>query len=203
MAQIAAGAAEPQDGLFDAVREQAESVIAWARSGNALAAEHHVLEERGLADAMEMARLLAQAHLDLRALREERRDDVIDSDGDRRVTCEGGRERGRVMIFGDVRTSRIACRKRGKENLHPQDAGLNWGPRCYSAGAERRLAEAIAVMPAERAAAPEPARQDPALRRGVPVHRLWRAHRLARARQHRPDPHAARDHARHHRHRPP
>ena len=153
MAQMGAGAAEREDGLFGAVREQAESMIAWARSEDALAAEHHVLEERGMRDAMEMARLLAQAHLDLRALREGRRDDVIDSDGDRRVTCEDGQERGRVMIFGDVTTSRIAYRKRGKENLYPQDGELSWGPRCYSAGVERRLAEAIAVMPAERAAA--------------------------------------------------
>ena len=81
MAQITAGAAELEDGLFDAVREQAESMIAWARSGEALAAGHHVLEERGMTDAMEMARLLAQAHLDLRALREQPRDDVIDADG--------------------------------------------------------------------------------------------------------------------------
>jgi hypothetical protein len=153
MAEIAAGAAELEDGLFDAVREQAESMIAWARSGDALAAEHHVLEERGMTDAMELARLLAQAHLDLRALREERRDEVIDEDGGRRVTCEDGQARGRVMIFGDVTTSRMAYRKRGKPNLYPQDAELNWGPRCYSAGIERRLAEAIAVMPAERAAA--------------------------------------------------
>ena len=30
-------------------------------------------------------------------------------------------------------------------DLYPQDAELNWGPRCYSAGIERRLAEAIAA----------------------------------------------------------
>ena len=153
MAQIAAGAAELEDGLFAVVREHAEGMIAWARSAEALAAEHHVLEERGMTDAMELARLLAQAHLDLRALREQRRDDVAGADGDARVTCEGGQERGRVMIFGDVTTSRKAYRRRGEPNLYPQDAELNWGPRCYSAGIERRLAEAIAVLPAGRAAA--------------------------------------------------
>ena len=58
-----------------------------------------------------------------------------------------------MMIFGDVTTSRIAYRRKGKPDLYPQDAELSWGPRCYSAGLERRLAEAIAVMPAERAAA--------------------------------------------------
>jgi hypothetical protein len=104
-------------------------------------------------DGMELMRLLVQAHLDLRSLREARRDDVTDAAGDVRRTCEDGQERGRVMIFGDVRTSRIAYRKRGKENLYPQDAELNWGPRCYSAGVQKRLAEAIALVPAERAAA--------------------------------------------------
>jgi hypothetical protein len=128
-------------------------MIAWARPDDALAAEHPVLEEREMTDAMELARLLAQARLDLRALRGERRDDVIDADGDRRRTCEDGQERGRVMIFGDVTTSRAAYREKGKPNLYPQDAELNWGPRCYSAGAGKRLAEAIAVVPAERAAA--------------------------------------------------
>ena len=49
-----------------------------------------------------------------------------DADGDLRVTAEDGQEHTRVMIFGPVRTSRIAYRKRGKENLYPQDAELNW-----------------------------------------------------------------------------
>jgi hypothetical protein len=57
------------------------------------------------------------------------------------------------MIFGEVVTSRAAYRRRGKENLYPQDRELNWLPRMYSAGVERRIAEAIAVVPAERAAA--------------------------------------------------
>jgi hypothetical protein len=152
MAQIAAGA-EVEDALFSGVREHAEAMIAWARSAGALEAEHHVLEERGMSDAMELARLLTQAHLDLRALREQRRDDVTGADGDVRRTAEDGQERGRVMIFGEVTASRIAYRKKGKPNLYPQDAELNWGPRCYSAGVQRRLAEAIAVVPAERAAA--------------------------------------------------
>ena len=36
-----------------------------------------------------------------------------------------GHERVRAMIYGPVATSRIAYRKKGKENLYPQDAGLN------------------------------------------------------------------------------
>jgi hypothetical protein len=153
MAQIPAGTAELQDALFDVVSEKAESMIAWARSGEALGAEHHVLEERVRTDGMDLMRALTQSHLDLRALQEEPRDDVADAGGDPRPVRETGQERTRAMIFGEVDTSRIAYRKKGKTNLYPQDAELNWGPRRYSAGIERRLAEAIALAPAERAAA--------------------------------------------------
>ena len=148
-----AEAADLEDGLFSAVREHSELMITWAKSAEALALEHGQLEERAMADGLELMRLLAQAHMSLRAAREQRRDGVTDADGDVRAVTEDGQEHTRVMIFGPVRTSRIAYRTRGKENLYPQDAELNWGPRCYSAGLERRIAEAIAVMPAERAAA--------------------------------------------------
>jgi hypothetical protein len=57
------------------------------------------------------------------------------------------------MVFGEVTTSRIAYRKRGKPDLYPQDGELGWGPRRYSAGVEKRVAEAIALAPAGRAAA--------------------------------------------------
>jgi hypothetical protein len=153
MAQFPAGAAELEDALFSRVREKAESMIAWARSGDALGSEHHVLEDRAVRDGMDLMRELVQAHMDLRALREQPRDDVTDADGDLHRTRETGQERTRVMIFGEVDTSRIAYRRRGKPNLYPQDAALNWGPRRYSAGVERRIARAIAVVPAEQAAA--------------------------------------------------
>lgn len=153
MAQIPAGAAEVEDALFSRVREKTDSMIAWARSGDALEAEHHVLEERTMRDGMDLMRELMQAHMDLRALREEPRGDVAGADGDPHRVLETGQERTRTMIFGEVDTSRIAYRRKGKANLYPQDAELNWGPRCYSAGIERRLAEAIALVPAGRAAA--------------------------------------------------
>ncbi|MBV8200201.1 MAG: hypothetical protein JOZ15_06220, partial [Acidobacteria bacterium] len=146
-------AGEVEDALFGPVRAQAEAMIGWARSPEALGAGHHVLEERARADGMELARLLAQAHLDLRALRERRRADVTDAGGEVRGTAEGGQQRRRVMIFGTVTTTRIGYRRRGRPNLYPQDAELGWGPRCYSAGVEARVAEAIALAPAARAAA--------------------------------------------------
>jgi len=110
-------AGDLEDGLFSAVREHAESMISWAKSGEALALEHDRLEERALADGFELMRLLAGAHLALRAAREPRRGDVTGADGGVHAVAGDGQEHTRVMIFGPVRTSRIACRKRGRENL--------------------------------------------------------------------------------------
>ena len=59
-----------------------------------------------------------------------------------------------MMIFGPVSTSRIAYRKRGKENLYLQDAELNWAAaHSYSAGVEKRAAKAAAIVPFGQAAA--------------------------------------------------
>lgn len=41
------------------------------------------------------------------------------ADGGLRRTAEDGQRHARVMIFGPVRTSRTAYRKKGKENLYP------------------------------------------------------------------------------------
>jgi len=80
-----------------------------------------------MVDGMELMRLLTQAHLDLRALREQPRGDVRDADGVLCCTAGDGQEHTRIMIFGPVVTSRTAYRGRGKENLCPQDAELNLG----------------------------------------------------------------------------
>ena len=128
-------------------------MIAWAGREQSLALEHEQLESETMKAGFEFMRLLTQAHLDLRAAREQRRDDVTDADGDARTTCEDGHQRTRVMIYGPVTTSRIAYRKSGKENLYPQDAELNWGRQSYSAGIIRRNAEAVATAPFGPAAA--------------------------------------------------
>ncbi len=148
----AAGHEDTEEALFAGARAHAEAMIAWAGSGQALALEHEQLESESMQAGFEFIRLLTQAHLDLRAAREQRRDDVTDADGDTRATREDGHERTRVMIYGPVVTSRIAYRKKGKENLYPQDAGLSWGQQSHSAGIIRRNAKAVAVAPFGQAA---------------------------------------------------
>ena len=51
----------------------AEAVIAWAASEQALGLEHEGLEKQAMQAGFEFMRLLTQAHLDLRAAREQRR----------------------------------------------------------------------------------------------------------------------------------
>jgi hypothetical protein len=119
---------------------------------DALSMEHGQIEQRVRSDGMEMMRLVTQAHLDLRAVREEHVP-VTDADGDARVTAEDRQDRTRIMIFGPVVTSRTAYRRRGKKNLYPQDAELNWAGHSYSAGIITANAKAAAVLPYEKAAA--------------------------------------------------
>jgi len=146
--------AELENALFNGLREQVESMISWGRSDDALGLAHDQLESRALTWGFEAMRVFTEAHLALRAAREERRADVTDADGDVRVTAEDGQEHTRLMVYGPVRTSRIAYRRRGKANLYPQDADLNWAVlHSFSAGVTRRVARASGIVPFEQAAA--------------------------------------------------
>jgi hypothetical protein len=137
-----------EDRLFDGFREQVESMIVWARTDAVLAMEHAPLEEQALAEAFKAVQLLTEAHMMVRAAREQRRGDVIDADGRTRVTAETGQEHTRTMLFGPVRTSRIGYRRYHAENLYPQDADLNWAvTHSYSAGVLKRVAGTAAMLP--------------------------------------------------------
>src|SRR5260370_22141214 len=100
-----------EDRLFDGFREQVESMIVWARTDAVLAMEHAPLEEQALAEAFKAVQLLTEAHMMVRAAREQRRGDVIDADGRTRVTAESGQEHTRPRLFGPDRTSRIGYRR--------------------------------------------------------------------------------------------
>ena len=146
--------ADLEDALFDGLRQQLESMISWARSDEALALEHDQFESRTLTEGFEVMRIFTEAHMGLRAAREQRRADVVDAGGDARVTAVAGQEHRRVMVYGPVRTSRIAYKRHRRPNLYPQDADLNWASaHSYSAGVVRRVAKAAGVAPFGQAAA--------------------------------------------------
>ena len=59
-----------------------------------------------------------------------------------------------MMVYGPVRTSRIAYKRHRRPNLYPQDAQLNWATEhSYSAGVVKRVAKASGVVPFAQAAA--------------------------------------------------
>jgi hypothetical protein len=144
----------PEDALFDGLRQQVESMISWAGSEDALALEHDQFESRTLAEGFEVMRIFTEAHMGLRTVREQRRADVVDADGNARVTAVAGQEHTRVMVYGPVRTARVAYKRHRKPNLYPQDADLNWATdHSYSAGVVKRVALAAAIVPFGQATA--------------------------------------------------
>jgi hypothetical protein len=147
-------AAEFEDALFDSFRQHVESMIGWGRSQDAAGLEHDAVEEQVLAQGFEAMRLFTEAHMAVRTARETRREDVVDAEGDARVTVEQNKTHTRTMLYGPVRTTRMAYRRYHKPNLYPQDRQLNWaGAHSYSAGVVKRVAAAAALVPFEQAAA--------------------------------------------------
>ncbi|MCP3996755.1 MAG: ISKra4 family transposase, partial [bacterium] len=86
---------------FDAAREQFESMIGWLQSGGAAEVTHAEIETRLDSDGRAILRQLFQGHLDLRALREERRSEVTGSDGEARSHVRST-ERSLTTLFGPV-----------------------------------------------------------------------------------------------------
>lgn len=124
---------------FASSRDRFETVLAWLEGEAAGGLTHGELEARLAADSREVFRQLLQDHLDLRAHRERRLEEVVDADGVGRGNAEAGHERGLATVFGEVNVRRIAYRTRGQPNLHPADAVLNLPPEQHSHGL-RRLA---------------------------------------------------------------
>ena len=84
-----------------------------------------------------------QDHLDLRTVREQRRDDLVDADGIRRGTVETGHARPLQTIFGAVEVTRLAYRRRGGGNLYPGDAALNLPRERHSHGLRELSADRV------------------------------------------------------------
>jgi hypothetical protein len=132
-------AAAEGPGGFAASREQFESVIGFLDGADAAGLSHAELEERLDRDGRELLRRLLDDHLALRALREQRLEQVLGDEGVRRARVEAGHQRALETVFGTVSVERLAYRAAGVGNLHPADAALNLPIERHSHGL-RKLA---------------------------------------------------------------
>ncbi|MFD9822243.1 ISKra4 family transposase, partial [Streptomyces violascens] len=114
-----------------------------------LALPHRDVEEMAAVRGRELARLLLQAHLDLRARREEAELTALDTCS--RAALAGGRtrlERGHhrelATVIGTVRVTRCALRSPGRTSCYPADKVLGLPHERHSHGV-RRLAVLEAV----------------------------------------------------------
>jgi len=110
---------------FAQARDCYEETERWLAGGEAAALTHAELEDQLGARGRELLRRMFQAQLDLRAAREQRRDDVTGADGVVRTRAERGHTRPLATVFGQVRVTRMAYRAPGAANVHPVDAELN------------------------------------------------------------------------------
>jgi hypothetical protein len=125
---------------FAASRDRFEQVAGWLESQEATELTHAELEEQLDARGRQLLRQLHQDHLDLRAAREQRREEVTGSDGIARTRAETGHQRGLATVFGEVTVTRMAYRAPGAANLHPADAILNLPEEKHSHGLRKLTA---------------------------------------------------------------
>ena len=124
---------------FAASREQFESLLSFLDGTDAAGLSHAELEERLDRDGRELLRRLLDDHLALRAVREQRLEQVIGDEGVTAGRVESGHERALETVFGTVTVERLAYRAPGLGNLHPADAALNLPVERHSHGL-RKLA---------------------------------------------------------------
>ncbi len=137
------------DAVFGAARTQFDAIEGFLQSDGAAAMNHAELEDRLQTDGRELLRQLFQGHLELRALREKRRDAVVGQDGGVRTHVEAS-ERGLMTVFGPVGVARLAYRGRDLSALHPLDAALNLPEEKQSHGLRRLAAEEASLVSYEK-----------------------------------------------------
>ena len=127
-------AREVEDDSFARSAGAFAGIVGWLGGGESAQLTHAQLEDQLSERGREIARLLLQEHLDLRAAREQRRDDVTGPDEIARTRAERGHGRLLATTLGPVRVTRIAYRAPGVPNVHPADAGLSLPPGKHSWG---------------------------------------------------------------------
>jgi hypothetical protein len=129
-----------QELVFARPREAFAQIEGWLAGGEAAGLDHAVLEEELGVRGREIARLLLQAHLDLRAAREPRREQVTGLDGICRRRAELGHTRPLSSTCGPVTVSRIGYRAPGARNAYPADAELGLPAGKHSHGLAKMVA---------------------------------------------------------------
>ena len=129
----------PVSAGFARSREQFESLLSFLDGSDAAGLSHAELEDRLDRDGRELLRRLLDDHLALRAVREQRLEQVIGDEGVVRGRVETGHVRSLETVFGTVSVERLAYRAPGVGNLHPADAALNLPVERHSHGL-RKLA---------------------------------------------------------------
>jgi hypothetical protein len=131
---------------FARSREAYAGIEEWLGGPEAVGLEHAELEEELAGRGRELQRRLLQDHLDARAAREQRRQDVAGPDGIARTRAEDGHSRLLSARFGQVTVERIAYRAPGAPNVHPADAELNLPPGRHSHGLSKMVVPGTAEV---------------------------------------------------------
>lgn len=124
--------------VFAKARAHAAAIEEHVGSDECLCGTHAELEAYLEGAGREYVRLVAQAHLEVRAARER----VVEVQGADGVHRRYRRRSMRplVLLFGPVEVERLAYQATEVEGLHPMDAVLNLPTELYSHGVRRRVA---------------------------------------------------------------
>lgn len=131
--------------IFGPACDQFASLIFELHSERTAQMEHGQIETLISQVGTEILRLLMQAHLDVRALREPRRYDLTGPDGNIPTHCRENCKRRLGTIFGNVTVRRKGYSIPGVESQFPLDGELNLPKDKYSHGLRHRAAEETAL----------------------------------------------------------
>jgi hypothetical protein len=126
-------------GAFAASQAVFTSTLDWLDGAGAAELDHAQLETYLQGVGRELMLALFQDSMDLRAVRERLRTEVVDADEVARTRIESGHTRALTTVFGEVSVSRKAYRAPQQTNLYPADGLLNLPGEKHSHGL-RRLA---------------------------------------------------------------
>ena len=125
---------------FAASRDQFASLVGFLDGADAVGLSHAELEEHLDVHGRELLRCLLDDHLALRAVREQRLEEVVGDEGVVRSRVEAGHARALETVFGTVSVERLAYRAPGVGNLHLADAALNLPVERHSHGLRKLCA---------------------------------------------------------------